>query len=371
MTLHLDVEVRAGDFSLEITADVEAGQVLGVVGPNGAGKTTLLRAIAGLTAVSRGRIRLGERVLDDVAADVFVPTEHRPVGFVFQDYRLFPHLSVTDNVGFALRTRGARRADAREQTRTWLQRFDIAHLADRRPHQLSGGQAQRVALARALVASPEVLLLDEPLAALDARTRLDVRGELRQHLADFAGVCLLVTHDPLEALILADRMLVLEDGKVSQRGTTAEVAARPATPYVASLVGLNLYRGSVTGTDTVRLDNGATLTAPLHGVTGAVLLTFRPSAAAVYLERPGTGSPRNTWPAVVTNAEMLNDRVRLRVGGMIDAYVDVTAAAVAELRLAPGADVWISVKSTEIDVYPDSVTVPVTHTTDDPAAARG
>ena len=369
-SLRLDADIRIGDFVLHIDTTVPAGQVLGVVGPNGSGKTTLLRAVAGLTAVTQGSIRLGDQQLDDAAADTFVPTEHRPVGFVFQNYRLFPHLSVLDNVAFALRSRGMGRADAHGQARSWLSRFDLSALAERRPDQLSGGQAQRVALARALVAEPQILLLDEPLAALDAQTRLDVRGELRQHLVDFDGVCLLVTHDPLEALILADQMLVLEDGRVTQRGTTTEVAARPATPYVASLVGLNLYRGAVTGDDTIQLDSGASLIAPVHGLTGAVMATFRPSAAAVYLERPGAGSPRNTWPAVVAGVELLNDRVRLQIAGMITAYVDVTAAAVAELRLAPGADVWIAVKSTEIDVYPDSSVPTVTDTTDDPAATH-
>ena len=353
-TLHLDANVRVGEFRLQIAADVPAGLVLAVVGPNGAGKTTLLRAVAGLAPVEEGSIRLGDAVLDDAAQGVYVPVEHRPVGYVFQDYRLFPHLSVTDNVAFALRSRGIGRSASRDDVRSWLQRFDLTALANRRPHQLSGGQAQRVALARALVATPQVLLLDEPLAALDAQTRLEIRSELRRHLAEFDGVCLMVTHDPLEALILADRMLVLENGQVTQRGTTAEVAARPATPYVASLVGLNLYRATVTSKDTVWLDNGASLAAPVHDLSGAVLVAFRPSAAAVYLDQPGVGSPRNTWPAVVTNAELLNDRVRLRVEGMITAYVDVTAAAVAELRLAPGAEVWVSVKSTEIDVYPDS-----------------
>ena len=369
--LRLDADVRSGEFVLRIDTTVPAGQVLGVVGPNGAGKTTLLRAIAGLTAVDKGTIRLGDQALDDATADTFLPVEQRPVGFVFQDYRLFPHLTVLDNVAFALRSRGMSRSAARSHVRSWLSRFDLTSLAERRPSQLSGGQAQRVALARALVAEPQILLLDEPLAALDAQTRLDVRGELRQHLADFDGVCLLVTHDPLEALILADQMLVLEDGHVTQRGTTAEVAARPATPYVASLVGLNLYRGTVTGADTIRLDNGASLIAPVHGLTGAVMATFRPSAAAVYLEQPGAGSPRNTWPAVVAAAELLNDRVRLQIAGVITAYVDVTAAAVAELRLAPGADVWVAVKSTEIDVYPDSSVPGVTDTTDDSAAAHG
>src|SRR3954470_19960791 len=350
--LHLDGATHVEQFTLQLTVDVTPGEVLGVVGPNGAGKTTLLRVIAGLTPITDGSVRLGEQILDDSATDTFLPVERRPVSIVFQDYRLFPHLSVTDNVAFALRSRGTARAAAREAAHGWLRRLDLAGLADRRPHQLSGGQAQRVALARALAAAPQVLLLDEPLAALDAQTRLEMRGELRRHLADFAGVCLLVTHDPLEALILADRLLVLEEGRVTQLGTPADVARRPATPYVASLVGLNLYRGAVLDEASVTVDGGATVTVPRHDLTGTVLITFRPSAASVYLDRPPHGSPRNIWPGVITSIEFLTDRVRLQVDGPLSAYVDVTPAAVADLHLTYGVEVWLAVKSTEIDVYP-------------------
>jgi molybdate transport system ATP-binding protein len=351
-TLHLDLETQRGDFTLRIGLDVAPGQIFAVVGPNGSGKTTLLRVIAGLTPVSSGSVRLGSLVLDDAGTDTFVPVRERPVSVVFQDYRLFPHLSVLDNVAFAPRSAGASRADARDGAQRLLRQFRLADFAKRRPTQLSGGQAQRVALARALAATPHVLLLDEPLAALDAQTRLDVRGELRSQLAEFPGVCLLVTHDPLEALILADQLLVLENGRVTQLGAPAEVATRPATPYVASLVGLNLYRGVVTAPDAVRLDNAATLAAPTHDLTGDVLVTFRPSSVAVYLDQPRSGSPRNAWPAVVHNVELLSDRVRLQVEGTLSALADVTPAAVADLRLSKGSKVWLTVKSTEIDVYP-------------------
>jgi molybdate transport system ATP-binding protein len=351
-TLHVDAKAALDEFVLDVAFDVEPGRVVGVVGPNGAGKSTLLRTIAGLTPASGGSIQLGDKTLDDVATDTFVPVEQRPVSLVFQDYRLFPHLSVLDNVAFALRSSGTKRAPARDAAQQWLRRLDLTHLADRKPPQLSGGQAQRVALARALAADPQVLLLDEPLAALDAQTRLDVRGELRGHLAEFTGVCLLVTHDPLEALILADDLVVLEKGRVTQRGTPTDVARRPATAYVASLVGLNLYQGTVTGSDTVTLDNGATIAAPTHGHDGGVLTAFRPSAVAVYHDRPAQGSPRNAWNGNVDSIELLTDRVRLHVSGQLSVYVDVTPAAVADLRLTTGAQVWLTVKSTEIDVYP-------------------
>ena len=256
--------VRRGSFELRADFAVADGEVLGVLGPNGAGKTTLLRTLAGLTTLSSGAIRLGDGVLDDAAAGTFLAAEDRPVGLVFQNYRLFPHLSVLDNVAFAGRARGQSRRVARAAAERWLASLGLTELAGRKPAQLSGGQAQRVALARALAAEPNLLLLDEPLAALDARTRVRVRTELTEHLAGFAGPALVVTHDPLEAMVLTDRLLVLEDGRVVQQGPPAEVARRPATQYVARLVGLNLYAGRVEsgGTGcTVALDGGGSLVA--------------------------------------------------------------------------------------------------------------
>lgn len=352
MTLHVHAETRLDRFSLNVALDVAPGRVVGVVGPNGAGKTTLLRVVAGLTPVTAGVVRVDSDVLDGAETNTFVPAEKRPVSLVFQDYRLFPHLSVADNVAFAVRSRGGSRVAARDAATRWLHRLDLDELADRKPKHLSGGQAQRVALARALAADPQVLLLDEPLAALDAQTRLEVRSELRRHLDEFDGVCLLVTHDPLEALILADDLVVLESGKVTQQGTPADVARRPTTDYVARLVGLNLYRGGVSAANTITLETGATLAAPTHGLAGAVLAAFQPAAVAVFLEQPAHGSPRNTWSGTVDSVELLTDRVRLHVTGEIAAHVDITPAAVADLRISTGTAVWLSVKSTEIDVYP-------------------
>jgi molybdate transport system ATP-binding protein len=355
-TLTLDIAVRRGEFQLRVAAAVNAGEVLGVLGPNGSGKTTLLRAIAGLVAITEGSIRLGDTVLDDAATDTFVPAEHRPVGLVFQNYRLFPHLSVRDNVAFAAQARGAGRTDARRHADRYLRQLDLTSFAARKPAQLSGGQAQRVALARAMAADPAMLLLDEPLSALDARTRLEVRTELRRHLEEFPGPVLMVTHDPLEAMVMTDRLLVIEDGRVVQHGTPAQVARRPATQYVARLVGLNLYPGTLTSADgTVRLSAGGCLTAALDDPRPAlqtdVLVALRPSAISVHTERPAHASPRNVWPGTITGLELLADRVRAQIDGQPSALVDVTPAAVADLGLVPGLAVWLSAKATEVDIY--------------------
>jgi molybdate transport system ATP-binding protein len=356
--------VERGAFRLDVDLAVAPGEVLGVLGPNGAGKTTLLRALAGLTALTDGTITLGGHRLDDAAKGVALPPEQRPVGVVFQNYRLFPHLNVRDNVAFAARCAGAGQRAARGRADRWLDRLGLAELADRRPGQLSGGQAQRVALARALAAEPRLLLLDEPLAALDARTKLEVRAELRRHLTDFPGPTLLITHDPLEAMVMTDRLLVLENGRIVQQGTPGDVARRPATQYIARLVGLNLYRGTAADGGAVHLSGGGTLhTAPdttLGGAAGtgddnaaAVLLAIRPTAIALHTSRPEHSSPRNVWTGAVAGLELLTDRVRVQVDGTIPALVDVTPAAVTELDLTAGARIWLSAKATDIDIYPD------------------
>jgi molybdate transport system ATP-binding protein len=353
--LRFDGEVHRGGFRLALSTAVRAGEVVAVLGPNGAGKTTLLRALAGLVPLSAGRIELAGRVLDDADDGTFVPPEQRAVGLVFQDYRLFPHLDVRDNVAFGPRSAGAGRSAARAAAAPWLTRLDLDGLAARRPAELSGGQAQRVALARALATEPRLLLLDEPLAALDARTRLDVRSRLRRHLREVDGPVLVVTHDPLEAMVLADRLLVVERGAVVQDGSPAEVARRPATQYVAQLVGLNLYAGSMAADGAVRLDDGGVLHVAAPDVPpGRVLVVLRPSAVTVHAAHPGPASPRNLWAGVVGGMEQLADRVRLQVDGAPPVLVDVTAAAVAELRLEPGRQVWLSAKATETEAYPEN-----------------
>ncbi|HEY3632844.1 MAG TPA: ABC transporter ATP-binding protein [Jatrophihabitantaceae bacterium] len=350
--LDASVEVARGSFRLELDIQAGPGEIVGVLGPNGAGKTTLLRTLAGLLPLSGGYVRLSGAVLDDPATGVYLDPPRRRIGVVFQDYRLFPRMRVLDNVAFGPRSRGVGRAAARRTAQQWLDRLDIGQLARRRPGQLSGGQAQRVALARALAAEPRLLLLDEPLAALDARTRATVQGELREHLTGFAGPTLLVTHDPLEALLLADRIVVLESGRIVQQGSPHDIAARPVTDYVATLVGVNLYAGVAAG-GRVELDGGGTIVIGDTALTGRTLVAVRPSAITVYTSRPDPGSARNLWPGRIDALAPLGDRIRLSVSGSPGALVDVTPPAVADLDLARGREVWLATKATEVDAYPD------------------
>lgn len=338
--LRADVHVERGDLVLDVTLAADAGETVVVVGPNGAGKTTLLRALAGLLPV-RGEILLDGR---DIAG---TPAEDRSTGYVFQDHVLFPHLTARENVAFGLRCRGARRRDARATADRWLARVGLTGLEASRPSQLSGGQSQRVALARALATSPRLLLLDEPLSALDATTRAVTRRDLARHLAEHDGVRIVVTHDPVDAAALGDRIVVLEDGRVVQDGTADEIRTRPRSRYVADLIGVNLFSGHARG-GVVRVGDATLVTA--DELDGDVFALVAPHAVALHRARP-EGTPRNVWRGRVATLDLEGSRVRVTVDGPLSLSADVTPAAVADLALEPGVEVWASVKATEVEVY--------------------
>lgn len=358
--LAADIGLALGTLELNVALSVEPGETVAVLGPNGAGKTTVLRALAGLLAIDRGAIRLDGAVLDDPAADRFVKPEDRPVAMVFQGYELFGHLRVVDNVAFGLRARGVGRTEARRRAREWLDRLGLADRADDRPGALSGGQGQRVALARALAVEPQLLLLDEPLAALDASTRRQVRRQLAGELGQLAPLRVVVAHDPLDVAALADRVVVLEHGRVSQAGRLDAFAARPRSRYVADLVGTNLLEGRVeavgagpAGPVTVALAGGGVMTGsspePQLNPGVSVFAVVHPRSVALH-PRPPEGSPRNVWPATVSGIEMEGARVRVQLDGAPSLAAEVTPAAVAALALEPGGKVWAAVKASEVDV---------------------
>lgn len=349
MSLEAKLALGLGSLDLDVDIRVGAGEVLAVLGPNGSGKTTLLRALAGLVALTGGRVALDGQVLEEPSAGIRLAPSERSVGFVFQDYLLFPHLSVAENVAFGLRSRGTGKVAAGRAALDWLRALGLESYSGARPGSLSGGQAQRVALARALAPSPRLLLLDEPLAALDAGTKLEVRRELGSHLGSFEGSALLVTHNPLEAAALADRLIVLENGRVVQEGTSAEVAQRPRSAYVAELVGLNLIRGRGSG-GSIEVEGGGRLVVPATP-EGDVYAAIHPRAVALHRSHP-EGSPRNVWEGTVAGIDLEGERARVTVAGPVRVVAEVTIGALKELDLVAAGPVWVSIKATEIQVYP-------------------
>ena len=351
MTLTMQGSVELGGFRVDIDLVVERGETVALLGPNGAGKSTVLRAIAGLTPLADGRIELDGTPWD--APGVFVSPAERSVGAVFQAYRLFAHLNARENVAFGLRARGVRRSVARAAADEALARLGIAAIADRYPADLSGGQAQRVAVARALVIDPPVVLLDEPMAALDVSARSAVRHELAGWLAEVEACRLLVSHDPVDAHVLADRVVVLEGGSVTQRGRLTEMAGSPRTAYIADLVGTNLLRGTLTGGEFHLADGGVVYVGAHEAPDGPAIATIRPAAIALHRAHP-EGSPRNVWNTEVAGVERADERVRIRLGGPTHLVVEVTAAGFASLEVDVGDAIWASVKASEIGVVADA-----------------
>ncbi len=356
MTLVVDVVVRRGTTEVRAAFEADAGQTVALLGPNGAGKSTLVASIAGLLPPSEGTIELDGTVLDDASNGVHIPPEHRPIGVVFQDLLLFPHLSAAENVAFGLCARGVARSEATTRARRSLERLGVAARADARPRQLSGGEAQRVALARALIAEPALLLLDEPLSSLDVGARARVRELIGDELARFPGVCVLVTHDPIEASTLADHLVVLEEGRVTQIGSPEQIRAAPRSRYAADLVGVNAFRGILEP-----LDDGAGRLATGEGDVvvpwpddfdgGEVIGLLRPVDVTLSLESP-VGSARNMLRGQVTSIEVDGERARVRIATAPPLVAEITAGSVERLGLRAGVLVWASFKAVEVQILP-------------------
>jgi molybdate transport system ATP-binding protein len=347
--LEADIQLRLSRLNLDAAFSVASGEVLALLGPNGSGKSTTLRALVGLLPLAGGRVELDGSVLEDPAQKVRVPPEKRPIGLMFQDYLLFPHLSALENVAFGLRSRGTDKKVAREKASQTMARLGLDGLAEAKPGSMSGGQQQRVAMARALVTDPKLLLLDEPLAALDVSTKTDVRRLLREVLSQSDAANVLVTHDLLDAVALGDRMVVIENGGIVQTGTPAEVTARPRSRYVADLTGVNLLRGTAQGT-LLDLDGGGELVCA-SPATGSTLAVIAPAGVSVSRQRP-EGQGKNTWPGQISAVDLMGDRVRVRIEGKPAITAEVLPAAVTELKLDDGGELWASVPPAAITVYP-------------------
>ena len=362
-----ELRIRAvlADRHLDVDFSVSAGEVLAVLGPNGAGKSTALHVIAGLVHPDEGTVRLGDRLLTDTATGVNVATHDRRVGLLLQDPLLFPHLSVAANVAFGPHSRRRtsrmfRSARNREKAAAlrWLREVDAERFADRKPRQLSGGQAQRVAIARALAAEPEVLLLDEPLTGLDVAAAAAIRAVLRTAVARTGCAVILITHDLLDVFTLADRVLVLESGRVAETGPVPEVLAAPRSHFGARIAGVNLVKGTVGPDGALHTGTGSRwYAAPDSRLTPGenAVAVFPPTAVAVYRERPH-GSPRNTVEATVAELNVRGSAVSVRGDAQPDGApglaAEITVDAATELRLSPGERVWLSVKAHEVTLYP-------------------
>lgn len=351
-SIHLD---HQSGFSLNLELRLEPGRTVALLGPNGAGKSTTVDVLSGLLAVDRGCVTIGGRVVDDPARRIFVQPEDRVVGVVFQDYLLFEHLSVLDNVAFGITNRSSgprfgRKRKARAAAAGWLERLELTTFADRHPSELSGGQAQRVAVARALAAKPELLILDEPLAALDVATRTELRRSLAGHLKDYEGPRLLITHEPADAFILADEVCVIEDGALTQYGTVEEIRRRPASPYVAAVAGTNLLTGH-NNSGEITIDGSEMVLKTSETNSGNIHAVVHPRAISLHPERP-VGSQRNVWKTTVDWIEPLGETTRIQLGAPLPVVADITPSAAEALGLTKGATIWAALKATEVSVRP-------------------
>lgn len=350
--LEADVGLSKGTWRLRAALSAGPGQTVAIVGPNGSGKTSLLHALAGITPLTDGFVTYSEQRWDEPSRGLLIRPDRRDAAICFQDARLFPHLSVLDNVAFPARCAGLSKAQARERSHAWVERFGLSALAGRRPSELSGGQGRRVALARTLATQASLVLLDEPTASLDGQATVEVRELLREALSEHQGVAVIVSHDPRDALGLADQIVVLESGNVVNRGSATEIAARPGSAYVADLVGANLIAG-VASDGRLVTESGAELAAPVH-LKGPVFASI-PTRAVRVLRRDSLGAAPAVavarWLATVETVEHQWVDVRVGLRGPINLLADISLATFTERSLVEGDVVSVQFDEADVTVY--------------------
>jgi molybdate transport system ATP-binding protein len=378
--LQVDLETHLNTFHLSLSFSAEPGKTIVLLGESGSGKTTILRLLAGLLHPQRGRISLGETLYFDSETHIAVPPQERPFGYVFQDYVLFPHLSVFDNIAFGLHAQHLPRQLVRQRVGAALEQVRLSGFDQRRPAQLSGGQQQRVAIARALALQPALLLLDEPLSALDVQTRREVRHELHRILAEVGITTILVTHQYLEALVFGQQILVLDAGKVIQRGEQRDLLTYPRSSYIAELIGVNFFRGHIVRQETnmlyaIELQNGAQsfeIVAALKehrsteknpAVGEEAYIVVDPRSITLY-PNPPDSSARNVFRGEIVQMLHLggsplhtggeNEHVRVSIllnGSMPPLTAEITEASALRMQLHDGKIIYASFKATEASVY--------------------
>ena len=333
------VILNRDSLTLDVELQLQHGEVIAVLGPNGAGKTSLLHALLGWLELESGWIMVDGEVIDSPDTDSYVPPQHRPFGMVFQDGLLFPHMSVEKNILFgAGKDFNLKPLEESLQSNELLAKF---------PSELSAGERQRAAIARSLAARPKVLFLDEPFSALDIQGKRRGRSLLKEALAIGVSGCLIVTHDLVDAFTLADRVMIIEGGKLTQFDVPDRIRSRPGSEWIADLVGWNYYEGIGEGS-VVTLPHGTTIFTAQDDLDGPTSISINTASVSILKSQP-SGSPRNSWLSSIQNIEILDGRARVSLVGEIDICADITTAAANELRQSISSEVWVSVKATEVD----------------------
>ena len=333
------VILNRASLTIDVELQLQHGEVIAVLGPNGAGKTSLLHALLGWLELESGWIMVDGEVIDSPDTDSYVPPQHRPFGMVFQDGLLFPHMSVEKNILFG--------ADKDFNLKPLAESLQANELLAKFPSELSAGERQRAAIARSLAARPKVLFLDEPFSALDIQGKRRGRSLLKEALAIEVSGCLMVSHDLVDAFTLADRVMIIEGGKLTQFDVPDRIRLRPGSEWIADLVGWNYYEGIGEGS-VVTLPHGTTIFTAQDDLDGPTSISINPASVSIFKSQP-SGSPRNSWLSSIQNIEILGGRARVSLVGEIDICADITTVAANELRQSISSEVWVSVKATEVD----------------------